>query len=68
MLGSWIVPPSNEIIDDENSRKTTDSMKIQFLICYSDKLEVPGNYVSSINSLMGHVKYHWCVKSGFCSI
>jgi hypothetical protein len=34
-LYPWLlkhVPPSMEIIDDESSRKTTDSMKIQFLI------------------------------------
>jgi hypothetical protein len=48
--GSWIVPPNIEIIDDENSRKTTDSMKIQFLIWYSDWLKVPWNYFSFINS------------------
>jgi hypothetical protein len=34
--GSWFVPQSIEINDDENSIKTTDSMKIQFLIWYHD--------------------------------
>jgi hypothetical protein len=37
-------------------------MKIQFLIWRSDWLEVPGNYFSSINSIMGQVK---CIKSCF---
>jgi hypothetical protein len=34
--GFWFVPQSIAIIDDENSRKSTDSMKIQFSIWYSD--------------------------------
>jgi hypothetical protein len=40
----WIVSPSIEIIDDENSMIPTGCMKIQFLISYFEKLKVPENY------------------------